>query len=249
MRKILVICGAAVAVIAVAVVILFATLDVNQFRGKIQADLQQQLHRPVTLGNMSLGLFPLSIRASDVQIGESAAFPTGRPFATIKEIRVRAELLPLLRKEVRVQSLDLEQPSIELVDNAAHQWNYSDLTGQGSGSSGGGGGDGSGSMTLSSLEINDGTIALSDLGVPSSRAVYDHINVQLTDFGPGKVFHVKASAQLPGAKPDSLVLQGSGRPVTNNGLPFNGHFSITDAPAAAFARFTGANLPVDGTLS
>ena len=254
MRKILLICGIAVAVVIVGGVIVLATLDVNQFRGKIQAELQQQLHRPVTLGNMSLGLFPLAIRASNVQIGETAAFPTGRPFATVKEIRVSAKLLPLLRKDVQVRSLELEQPAIELVDNAAaHQWNYSDLTGQppasSSGTGSGGGGGGSSSMSLSSLEINDGSVAISDLGVPGSRTVYDHINVQLTDFGPGKVFHVKAAAQLPGAKADSVVLQGSGGPATNNGIPFNGHFSVTDAPAAAFARFTGAKLPVDGTLS
>ncbi|HWE48452.1 MAG TPA: AsmA family protein, partial [Bryobacteraceae bacterium] len=242
MRKILLVCGIAIAIIIAGVAILFATLDVNQFRGTIQADLQQQLHRPVTLGNMSLGLFPLSIRASNVQIGETAAFPTGRPFVTVKEIRVRAELMPLLRKQVRVRSLELEQPSIELVDNAPHQWNYSDLMGQSSGG-------GSGSMTLSSLEINDGSVAVSDLGVPSSRAVYDHINVQLRDFAPGKVFHVKASAQLPGAKADSVVLEGSGGPVANNALPFNGHFSVTQAPVAALARFSGTTLPVDGALS
>ena len=253
MRKILLFGGIAIAVVIAGALILLGTLDVNQFRGKIQADLQQQLHRPVTLGNMSLGLFPLAIRADNVQIGETAAFPTGRPFATIKEIRVRAELLPLLSKQVRVQSLELQQPSIELVQNQARQWNYSDLTGQSSGASGGSGGGGGGgdanSMTLSSLQINDGSVAISDLGVPSSRAVYDHINVQLEDFGPGKVFHVKASAQLPGAKEDSVVLQGSGGPATSNGIPFNGHFSVTDAPADAFARFTGANLPVNGTLS
>jgi uncharacterized protein involved in outer membrane biogenesis len=239
----------AIVVVIAGALVFLATLDVNQFRGKIQADLQQQLHRPVTLGNMSLGLFPLAIRADNVQIGETAAFPTGRPFATIKEIRVRAELLPLLSKQVRVQSLELQQPSIELVQNPGRQWNYSDLTGRSSGSSGGGGRGTSSTMTLSSLQINDGSVAISDLGVPSSRAVYDHINVQLTDFGPGKVFHVKAAAQLPGAKADSVVLQGSGGPATDNGVPFNGHFSLTDAPAAAFARFTGANLPVNGTLS
>lgn len=252
MRRIVLVCGIAIAVVIAGALILLATLDVNQFRGKIQADLEQQLHRPVTLGNMSLGLFPLAVRASNVQIGESAAFPTGKPFATIKEIRVRAELLPLIRKQVRVESLELEQPSIELVANQTGQWNYSDLTGQSASSSGassGKAGGGSGSLSLASLDINDGTIAVSDLGVPSSRAIYDHINVQLTDFAPGKVFHVKAAAQLPGAKADSVVLQGSGGPMTNNGLPFNGHFSVSDAPAAAFARFTGTNLPVDGTLS
>jgi AsmA protein len=243
MRKTFLVGGIAIAVLIAGAFILLATLNVNQFRGTIQADLEQQLHRPVTLGNMSLGLFPLSIRASNVQIGETASFPTGKLFVTVREIRVRAELMPLLRKQVRVRSLELEQPSIELVDNAAHQWNYSDLTGQSSG------GGSSGSMTLSSLQINDGSVAVSDLGVPSSRAVYDHINLQLTDFAPGQVFHVKASAQLPGAKADSVVLEGSGGPAVNSGLPFNGRFSLTQAPVAALGRFSGMTLPVDGALS
>ncbi len=237
-RKILIAGGAVIAAIVIILGILLATLNVNQFRGTIETSLEQELHRSVAMGNMSLGLFPLAIRVNNVQIGENPGFATGRPFVAVNEIRVRCALLPLLRREVRVSSLELEKPSIELVRNAAGQWNYSDLLGQQSGGSG----SGSSSLEISTLRIVDGSVTMADLSKPGSTAAYDHINVDLTDFAPGKTFHVKASAELPGAKADSFVLEGSG-------MPFNGHVSINGAPAAALAKFAGAGIPVDGVLS
>jgi uncharacterized protein involved in outer membrane biogenesis len=70
MRK-LVIAVVAVVVLFVLVMLLLPHLiDVNQYRGQIQAQLQNRLHRPVQLGAMSLAVFPLRVRVQDVNIGE-----------------------------------------------------------------------------------------------------------------------------------------------------------------------------------
>ena len=242
MKKVLIVTGAVVGLPILAIGALFLLVDVNQFRGTIQTDLQKQLHRPVALGNLSLGLFPLAIRVDDISIGETSAFPTGKPFAAAKQISVRAELFPLLRKEVRVDAIELLNPTIELVKDGA-KWNFDDLMGpqpQGGGSS---------PLILSLLKITDGTIATSELGKPGSRSTYGHVDVELTDFAPGKAFHLKAGAQLPGGKPDSLAFEGTGGPTGSADTPFDGKLTLTAAPLSALSRFSGANLPIDGTIS
>ncbi len=242
MKKVLLAIGALLGLAVVAVGALFLLVDVNQFRGTIQTDLQKQLHRPVTLGNLSLGLFPLAIRVDSLSIGETSAFPTGKPFATAKQIRVRAELFPLLRKEVHVDSLELLNPSIELV-KAGTKWNFDDLLGPKDKSGG------STPLTLSLLKITDGQIATSELGKPASRSEYEHVDVELTDVAPGKAFHLKAGAQLPGGKADSLLFEGTGGPTGQPNMPFDGKLTLTAAPLSALSRFSGANLPIDGAIS
>ena len=229
MRKLLVICAAILVILAAGVAALFLLIDVNQFRGRLQTTLQSQLNRPVALGNMTLGLFPVAIKVNDVTVGETPQFPTGRPFVTVKEIRVRAELLPLLRKDVRINSLVLEHPVIEIVSDKTGSYNFSDLTNR-SAAGQPASGNGGASVALSQVDIEDGTVATSALGNPGSRSVYDHIDVSATDFGQGRNPHIKASAQLPGAGKDSLTFQGSG-------APFAGVLTLTDAPLAGLSEF------------
>ena len=82
MRKLLIALGSITFLTVAGFALVWLLVDVNQFRPAIQADLQKQLHRPVTLGEMSLGLFPLVIRVDNVSVGENPQFATGRPFVT-----------------------------------------------------------------------------------------------------------------------------------------------------------------------
>ena len=241
MRRILIAAAATLGLLGVAAGLGYLLFDVNQLRPAIQDGLQKQLHRPVTLGAMSLGLFPLAVRVDDLVVGENPAFPTGRPFLTAKQIRVRAELLPLLSKKIQIESLVLTQPAVELVQNVAGQWNYADLVNQPSS------GSNSQPLALALLQLEDGALALTDMAHPASRSVYEHVNVELADFAPGKKFTLKAAAQLPGGKSDSFRFEGTGG--ASAATPFQGRLTLTDAPLAGLARFSGSALPVDGQLT
>jgi AsmA protein len=255
MRKALVIVGIVLVVLILGAVALVSLVDVNQFRGRIEAELRKQTGRSVTLGPMGLRLLPLSIRVDDFSIGESPAFPTGRQFASAKELSVRVDLLPLLRKEIRVDSIRLAQPAVELVRNAAGKWNFSDLGGgaakSGTGGSGGSGTGGSGTgLTLGELAVEDGTVAVSDLGNAKSRSVYDHIDATLRDFAPGKPFEITASVRLPGSAKGSVTVNAKGGPLGSD-HPLTGRISIEQASLAEFQQFLsrGARGKVDGVLS
>ena len=89
MRKILITLGMIAAFIAVAALALLALLDVNRYRGQIQAALELRLNRGVTLGPMSLKFIPPAFRVQQVVIKEDQQFTGGRPFAQVEELRER----------------------------------------------------------------------------------------------------------------------------------------------------------------
>jgi len=127
MRKLKIIAGIVVALIVVAVVAIWLLLDVNKYRPQIQAKLEAQLQRKVTLGNMSLGLLPFRFTVQNVVIAEDPAFKSEFPFTHAKQLDVRVSLLPLLTGNVKVNSVDLDEPSVELIRDSRGVWNFSSL--------------------------------------------------------------------------------------------------------------------------
>ena len=111
MRKIGIAIGVILLIIIVAVVVFAATFNVNKYRGTIQSELQKQLGRQVTLGDMHLGLFPPSLKVKDVAIADDPRFNTAKPFVEANELDVSIKLLPLLHKAVEINSLNLQRPS------------------------------------------------------------------------------------------------------------------------------------------
>ncbi len=114
MRKVLLVSGVALGALLLGMAALFLLVDPNSFRGQIAGELQKQLHRPVSLGKMSLSLYPLGVGVEDLAIGEKPEIPTGQPFAIAKSVRVKADLFTLLKGQISVDSLVLNSPVISL---------------------------------------------------------------------------------------------------------------------------------------
>src|SRR5215831_10395248 len=114
MRKPLIAIVIVVLLLVVVAVCLPFFIDVNQYRGQIQAELQKQLNRPVQLGSMSLSVIPLAVKVDNVSIGDDPSFHSNAPFAQVQQLDVHVKLFPLLAKKIEVSSLTLEKPKIEL---------------------------------------------------------------------------------------------------------------------------------------
>ena len=127
MRKLKIILGIVGAVLVLLVLGVWLFVDVNKFQPQIQAKLEQQLHRKVTLGKMSLGLLPVRFTVKDVVIAEDPAFKSSFPFTQARELDVRVRLLPLLGGSVQVASIDLQEPSVELIRDKKGVWNFTSL--------------------------------------------------------------------------------------------------------------------------
>ena len=103
-------------------------IDINHYRGQIQAELQKRLGRTVQLGDMSLSLIPPAFEVQNAVIGNDPQFSNdNRPFAAADKLKVRVAFWPLLSKKLDVKSLELDHPKIELVRNQQGVWNFSTL--------------------------------------------------------------------------------------------------------------------------
>jgi len=159
MRKVLIAIAVIVVVVIAGAAIFVATFDVNKYRGTIQAQLQQHLGRPVQLGDMHLKLFPPSITVQNLAIAEDPRFNSDAPFVKARELDVSVKLFPLLHKDVEIQSLDLEQPTVNLIKNKAGQWNFASI---GSGNTSSASQSSQQQFSLGDLVIKDGEISLLD---------------------------------------------------------------------------------------
>src|SRR5215472_1049104 len=100
MRKVVVTLVVIIVVLVAAALIIPRFIDVNRYHDRIQGELEKKLGRPVSLGQMHLSLFPLSIQVDNAVIGEDKNFDTGRAFAQAERLAVSVQFWPLLRKQV-----------------------------------------------------------------------------------------------------------------------------------------------------
>lgn len=260
MRKIAIIATVIVVIVIVAILTLPQLVDINKYSGQIQAQLQQRLNRQVQLGTMSLSIFPLGVEVKDVAIGDDPSFGSKVPFAQVGELDVSIALLPLMRKNIEVDNLELKQAKIELIRNAQGVWNFSTAGSspaaspaqqappsqpqqpakqapvQAAPSTSGG-------FSLSALKITDGQIAITDYRKHQARAVYDHIDVTLRNYSPDKPFSIDAAVHLPGSGSQTLQLIGDGGPVNNadlSGTPFKGSVKLKEVSLSAAQKFLNA---------
>jgi AsmA protein len=268
MRKL----GIAIAVIVVllvaAALIVPHLIDVNQYHGQIQSQLEKRLGRQVTLGKMGLRLFPPAFDVENTTIAEDPRFASGRPFATADKLAVSVKFWPLLRKQLEVNSLELVHPHIELVRNAQGVWNFATLGQEGkptaaqkvptqpaqaptatttTGPPGAqppsaqpGAKQPAGQLTLANLFINDGQVAITDLQKHQSRAVYDHIDLNVNDFAPDQQFSMKLTAHLPGEGKQAIWLEGKGGPIKEADMlntPFDGTLRLDQVSTGAAQKF------------
>ncbi|MCZ2149816.1 MAG: AsmA family protein [Bryobacterales bacterium] len=190
MRKLLLTVGILIATLILIAGALLMFVDVNQYRGVIQGQLEKALGRKVTLGAMSLHIFPLAIGVQDVAIAEDLAFHTQNPVLGAKELSVRVALLPLLGKRIEVESIRAREPAVELVKSREGRWNFSSFGKDGAGKGGG-------EFILSELILENGRVAVTDLEEGKKRQVYDNINLTLRDLAPGKPVTADAVVKLP----------------------------------------------------
>ena len=252
MRKLLIALLAVTLIVVVLAVTLPFLIDVNQYRGQLQAEMQKLLNRPVQLGNMSLSVIPLAVKVDNVIIGEDPAFRSNLPFAQVGKLDVHVGLFALLAKKIEVSSLTLEKPRIELIRNAAGVWNFSSLGRSpqpaalaqpaappkpGAQPAQGGG------LALSELSISDGQIAVTDIPKHQARAVYDHIDLTLKDFAPNQPFSLDVTAHLPGKGSQTLRLAGKGGPINDAQMmntPFSGTVKFKEVSLAGAQKFLNA---------
>jgi len=126
MKKLLIGTGLILIIGVVGLVALPSLIPSSVYKEKIEAQLEKELAREVTVsGDVKLSVFPvIKANAGRVEIDNPDGF-SSEQFAAMDGMSARVKLWPLLSKRVEISSFTLVNPQINLEKNAAGQTNWS----------------------------------------------------------------------------------------------------------------------------
>ena len=121
-RKLIFIAAGLLVLLVVGAIALPMLVDVNQYRELIQTEAEKAIGRKVTLGEMSLSLFPT--------FGISVAPIEVQDLVTARSVTVGARLWPLIfGGAIEVSKVVIASPEVTLARRADGTWSVSDLVG------------------------------------------------------------------------------------------------------------------------
>lgn len=120
-KKVVLILGGSGAALVMAVIIFVLTFDINSYKSRIEAAASTASGMKVRVnGKMKLSVFPVtSISIEDILIQNKDA-----DVASVKKAEVEIRLLPLLRREVYIQQVRLDTPSLFITKDKSGRFNF-----------------------------------------------------------------------------------------------------------------------------
>ena len=211
-------------------------LNADNYRPRIQAALSDATGRQVTLGHLSFSLFSGSLTADQLSISDDPAF-SQQPFVQAQQIHIGIEVGPLIfDKQIKIRSITIDTPKINLIQNQANVWNYASL---GNSSKRANKPETQSSMpnlSIGVLEVKDGQVTITDLGAPTPPRVIQSVQAKVSDFSLTTPFTYSLSAAFPGNGTVS---------VSGNGGPFN-QADASKTPFTAKIEVKHADLVAGG---
>ena len=188
-KSIRLILAALVALPLLALAALYLLVNPTKLAPLFTAQLTQTLNRPASIEGLSFHLFPLSFTATNLVIAEDPAF-SREPFLKASSVEIRPELFPLLTGAVKIQSLRVLAPEVELIQNAAGTWNFASLGNQQA--------SGESNLNLALLAIDNARLGLTQQ--PEPRQLFTDLSAELRNYSQGKPFQLKLSALMENQK-------------------------------------------------
>ncbi len=150
--------------VVVVLVVLMVSLKVyftpDRLRTLVVPVLTEQLHRPVEIGSLRLGVWGgLHVSLEQLRVADRPGFGAA-PFLSVEHASLSVAFWPLLSGEVAIGEVKLVGPRVSVVINADGLSNYSDLTEQDSTASAA---ESTGSLRLDRVNVQDGIVQYSDL--------------------------------------------------------------------------------------
>jgi uncharacterized protein involved in outer membrane biogenesis len=122
-RKVLFALSGVAAALILAVVIFALTFDINSYRPRIEAAASGATGLEVTInGKMGLSFFPFGVSAKDIHVANK-----GGEIISIENLKLGAELMPLLKKQLKVTSCELVKPAVTIVKDADGKYNFENI--------------------------------------------------------------------------------------------------------------------------
>jgi AsmA protein len=192
--------GITLAVLFLILIVLPFLIDVDRFRPQLESSASAAFGRQITMGHLSLSILSGRVRADQIAIADDPAF-SASPFVTAKSLRIGVELMPLIfSRQLNVTNVTLEEPQITLLKSATGKWNFSSLgaaSAQKAPESEKGSETTAKSFTVAKLHVAHGRLSVGKADPAAKRAVYENVDITMSEFSFTSQFPFRLTAQLP----------------------------------------------------
>jgi AsmA protein len=232
--------GGLLLLLVAAAIILPLVVDPNDFKDEISQAVESKTGRVLTIeGDIGLSVFPwLGLEIGPTSLSNAPGF-SAAPFAGMDEVQVRIKLLPLLRKELEMDTVVLKGLQVSLETDAQGKTNWEDLAGAGAPAEPAPADEkqpSAGEMTLAGLAI--GGVEITDAGViwddqqAAARYEISGLNLLTGAIAPGQAVPVELE-----------LLVDSAQPRLSGPLAFAGTIALSDGSQTV--TLTEASLETD----
>ncbi len=200
--------GVAVLLLVIAAVVVPLVVDPNDYKDELARAVEKHTGRKLTMeGDLELSVFPwLAVEIGPTRLANAPGF-SDRPFAAVKQVSIRLKLLPLLRRQVEMDTVVLDGLRLSLETRADGTNNWADLTAtQGAQTEpaarepGGAGGPALAGLAIGGVAISDAAVVYDDKQTNAHYSV-GGLDLRLGAIAPGATVPVSASMQLDVAEP------------------------------------------------
>jgi AsmA protein len=119
-KKVLFILGGGAVALVLAVVVFALIFDINSYKFRIETAASEAIGLDVIInGKMGLSFFPFGVSAKDIHVANK-----GGEIMSLKNLKLGAKLMPLLKKQLKVTSCELVKPAVTIVKDADGKYNF-----------------------------------------------------------------------------------------------------------------------------
>jgi AsmA protein len=212
-----------IAIVVIAAIVLPMVIDPNDYKDEIATTVEEQTGRALSIeGDITLSVFPwLGLDIGPTQFSNAAGFDA--PYmARMEAVQVRVKLLPLLRKQLEVDTVRLTGLRLNLGKNKQGQTNWDDITAHlekegektqqpdGAGDKVGGepAGQALDRLAIGGIEVSDAQLRWDDRST-DSRYDINELSFTTGAIEPGEAFDLDLHFEVAATQP-----------------PVNGHFEL-----------------------
>ncbi|WDP83821.1 MAG: AsmA family protein [Desulfobacter sp.] len=199
--------GLVLVLIVAAIVLVPMFVDVQKYKPRIEAIVAEQTGRSFSMGDdIKLSVFPwVGVSLSDLKLGNAPGFGTNE-MISVKGFEVRLKVMPLLSRQIQVDTFIMDSPQIMLKKNKAGKGNWEDLGKKGTkekpktdqpSESGSDKPLPIESLMVGKFSIVNGGLVYSDLSSGMTKKISD-LNLDLVDISLDKPVKIDFSAILDG---------------------------------------------------
>jgi AsmA protein len=192
-------------VVALAIALPFV-IDPNDYKDEIIQAVKENTGRELKVeGDIDLSIFPwLGVEMDRVELANASGFGK-QPFAQIASAGVKVKVLPLLSRELVVDTIHMDGLRLNLVRNRTGKTNWDDLMASDtSASQAESSGAGIAALTVGGINIRDGEISWRD-DKEGSRYALHKLTLKSGKIVPGKPVDLRGSFDLETGEPPKQI--------------------------------------------